>query len=58
MWEVEVLDAMDRNFMSRREKGKEHMRTDLLVNKLHSAYSSIELFCLGNYALVSKFTCA
>lgn len=48
MWEVEVLDAVDINFMSRREKGKEHIRTDLLMNKLHSTYTSIELFCLGN----------
>lgn len=57
MWEIEVLDAVDRNFMSRREKGKEHIRTDLLVNKLPSAYSSIEMFCLGNYTMVSKSTC-
>lgn len=37
MWEVEVLDAVDRNFLGRREKAKEHIRTELLVNKLHSA---------------------
>lgn len=51
MWEVEVLDAVDRNFMGRREKGKEHIGTDLLVNKLHSAYISTELLCLGNYVM-------
>lgn len=58
MWEVEVLDAVDKNFMSRREKGKEHIRTDLVMNKLHSTYTSIELFCLRSYIMVAKSTCA
>lgn len=47
-------DATDRNFLSSREKGKEHIRTDLVVNKHCSAHTSVELFCLGNYVGVSK----
>lgn len=47
MWEVEVLDAVDRNFMGKREKGKEHIGTDLLVNKLHSAYIAQSCFVWG-----------
>lgn len=57
MLELKVLDATDRNSLSRREKGKEHVQTDLLVNKHYSDNTSIELFCLGNCTVVSKFTC-
>lgn len=43
--------------LSGREKGKEHIRTDLLVNKHCSAHTTRELGFFGNYVVFSKSTC-